>query len=417
MLKIRYYGLKNLLLKIGVGGYLLTILFNGYLRHLGLTINALETIRPYLPEFFLVFIILVWLLSHNKFTRFDLLFWLYFIIIGVISLFTMPSLNSFFSVIRDLLEPFLILTIFSTLRLEDISTSQLMKEIRLIFTIFLLIGFVFALQQYLLGWEWTSKYFAGYSFWGVNQEESLRISTGWLGFKALGTTGSAETFGFYSSLAMLYLIYFGFKHKLANVLLVVVSIFNMLLSGMKTPLLISVVLLFAIIFLPKRKSMNIFQQVLICTVGLIIFLYLVLVNSSWEESSIYARLILWKDLLTWENLLNILLPHNMYYYAAGAENTGIIGFWDNSYFYLLFSIGIIGTVMVVLYFIRYWKQLRTAMENKYISYLLLYTALSGLTTCVFFGRNFIAIEMMIIGFFSAAQASGGIIHEKSVCNA
>lgn len=295
------------LLALGISGYFLTVLFNGILRHVGLTVSIIETLRPYLPEMFMVFIILAWLVSGTRLARSDLYFWLYTLAVCCISLISVNSLTSVLGTVRDLLEPFILISIVSSIRLHDDEVDSLMKLIRDILGIFMIIGFAFALYQNIMGWEWTSKYFAGYSFYGTNSDESLRIAYSWLGFKSLGTTASAENFGFYNAFAILFILFYGFRNRLVNVLLTVLAIMSILLSGMKTPLLIAVVLIFATIFLPRYRETGIAGKLGMVAVGVIAFIYLVFGQGSWTESSMYSRLEFWSQLFTGENISNLII--------------------------------------------------------------------------------------------------------------
>lgn len=47
--------------KIGIFGYISILLFNGVIKHIGLSILFLEQVRPYLPEMFMFLIIVGWI--------------------------------------------------------------------------------------------------------------------------------------------------------------------------------------------------------------------------------------------------------------------------------------------------------------------------------------------------------------------
>lgn len=395
------YRVRYIFLFIGISGYILSILFNGYLRHQGLTYRLLQDIRPYLPEIFMSFIIVAWIISGIKLKKEDFRMWSILIVICFAGILTSPTIESVFSVIRDLIEPFILLGILSSIQLNDIEYSNIMKLIRNVFAIFVLFGIIFAIQQRIMGWEGISEYFAGYSFWGVNKEESLRVVDGWLGIRSLGTTGSSETFGFYNAFAIILFIYYGFRKKIANITIIVIAIVNILLSGLKTPLLIAVLCIFITVFLPNRKKMKLFSKVLICLIGIIMCCYMVLSSGTWTESSLFERLILWRSLLNFSRLINILFPYNVFSYSAEGGISGVYSTWDNTFLYLLFSIGIIGFVSVAMLLKNKWKRILSYRENNYITYLLFFIILSSITTCLFFGRNCISVGFIIIGIMDS----------------
>lgn len=389
-------GIYNLL-ALGVGGYFLTILFNGYLRHIGLTVSVIGILRPYMPEMFMIFIIGAWFMSGSRIAKCDLVFWGYTLTVCCISLFTVESVTSILGTIRDLLEPFVLISIVSSLELNDDEIDGLMKLIRNILGIFVFAGFGFALYQNIMGWEWTSKYFAGYSFYGTNSDESLRIAYSWLGFKSLGTTASAETFGFYNAFSILYVLFYGFRRRLVNILLIVLAILSILLSGMKTPLLIAIVIIFAATFLPRYREAGVAGKICIVAVGIFAFIYLVFGQGSWTESSMYARLVFWSQLFTLENMSNLLIPHNLYNFSAMAGNTGVLNFWDNAYFYLAFCLGIGGFILTIIVLRDKYRTIMAAERSRFIPYLYLFLALAGITTCIFLGRCVICTMFIVIG--------------------
>lgn len=51
--------------KIGIFGYVAVLLFNGIIKHIGLSISILERIRPFLPEVFMVLILVGWIVSKK----------------------------------------------------------------------------------------------------------------------------------------------------------------------------------------------------------------------------------------------------------------------------------------------------------------------------------------------------------------
>lgn len=377
------------------------ILFNGYIKHIGLSIGFVETIRPVLPEVFALAAVFSWMIQGRRLLREDVGFWCYFIYVCLLSVPSCGNLNSVLSIVRDMIIPFFLLSILSTIRLSQKDNDQLMIVIRNIFALFIIIGFFAAVQQKILGWRWTSNFFVGEEVWGVDRNLSIRISSGWLGFKVLGTTGSAETFGFYSAFAVLYLPFFGFRKLYINWVLIGLAMVNILLSGMKTPFLIAVVIIFAIVFLPNRKKMGIVSKISIMAVGIGVFAYMIFSGGAWTESSMYMRLELWKDLASSEHIVNLLVPHSLFSYSDGAGNSGITGFWDNAYLYVAYSLGIFGLIAISRLLMRRFKLVQKVDAHRYMTYAYLFLALTSITTCVFFGRNVLGIFLIIVGLRTA----------------
>lgn len=147
--------------------------------------------------------------------------------------------------------------------------------------------------------------------------------------------------------------------------------------------------------------MNVFQMLILVFFAVGIFIYLILQSGSWEASSMYARLVLWRELFTVKNMFNILLPCSFFYFSAGAGNTGIISFWDNTYLFMIFSMGIVGTVLVIYSFVMKWRLIKKTENERCAAYILAFLGLSSITTCIFFGRNFIGLAAILIGLFNS----------------
>lgn len=385
------------LIKIGLCGYIIIILYNGIIKHIGLQISIIETIRPYLPEFFLLVYFIGWLISKKVYRKKPVYLSLWLIVVSLMSLFNVPNFLAILSAFRDLLEPCFFLITLSTINLNELEKTKLIKAIERIFLIFVFVGIYFAIIQRVNGSQWTSVYFAGYPIWGVDLESGLRISSGSFGFKVLGTTASAETFGFYNMSALI-LILFSNKKLFLKITIIVLSFINVYLSGMKTALLVAILVLYIFTMNRYGKTARMMVKVGSAILLIGIFYYMVFVLSDWEDSSFYARLVLWESLLLKENMINLIFPMNMFFYSAKAGNTGIISFWDNSYFYFMFSTGIIGILLFISNIrekLEKVRRLNNGMINSG-SMIILSIALSSISTCLFLGRNYMAIAIIII---------------------
>lgn len=385
------------LFNLGIQGYMIIIFFNGILKHYGLLFNSLEKIRPYLPELFLFILFIGWCLLNTKIYRGDLTIIWWLSVVSCLGIFKMPSFLSFLSTFRDLFEPFILLLLISTLKINNKDYDKIFKKMIYIYYLFVIIGFIYAIYQKNEGSLWTARYFAGYEFWGVDPKAGIRISSGSFGFKVLGTTASAETFGFYNMLFIALVISLK-RGRIINKILIIISLFNIYLSGMKTALLISIVLIYLVIMKKLRLRMGVFFKLQIMILIVLIFYYMSFVMVDWQSSSFYQRILLWRTLMNGENLLNLFLPINVFYYSAKSGNTGIISFWDNSYLYLAYSIGLIGLSFVIKYFYSIFyktKKFYNSILNP--NCLIIITILlSSVSTCIFVGRNYISLAIIII---------------------
>ena len=193
--------------KIGIFGYVAVLLFNGIIKHIGLSISILERIRPFLPEVFMVLILVGWIVSKKYIKKIDFFFMFWVVSVMLFSTSNIPSANSVLSAIRDLVEPFVLLFVISSRRITTVQKKDIDLMLERLFAVFILIGITYAVVQRINGSVWTSIYFAGHQVWGVDTISGIRVTSGSFGFKVLGTTASAETFGFYNMLAMIVVIF------------------------------------------------------------------------------------------------------------------------------------------------------------------------------------------------------------------
>lgn len=378
-------------------GYLICVLFYGFIIHIGLSISLVNSIRVFLPELFLMVSCFKWIFKTPKISKDMVYLLVIFIIVSILSITTIKTMKSVLFIIRDLLIPMLMLAVCSSCPLSEEKLNKIFKHIRFIFILFIVVGVFFGMLQQKLGWEWTSEYFAGYSFYGVNKDASLRIFHGTFGFCVLGTTGSSVNFGFYNALACLFMMYYGIRKKWINLILILLSVYNIIISGNKTALLgISILFLVKIVLPRKGNFKTIFKCIIILIVG-IFFIWLITYGNDSLGASMVQRLILWKELFTEKYILNLIIPHNLFFFSSGSDNSGIIDFWDNGYFYYAFSMGISGLILYSLCIYKRWKYIKRYENNTYITYLLIFLLLASFSTCVFFGRCIITYSMIMIG--------------------
>lgn len=385
------------LLLIGICGYVQVILYNGIIKHLGLCVSSIEGVRPFLPEFFLIVYLVGWIISEKQYKKNIVMFIFWLIAVCVMSIISAPSITAILSAIRDLLEPCLFLITLSTMKLTNKEKKKLVDLLENSLIIFVLIGAYFAISQKINDPQATAMYFTGHSVWGVDVEDGIRMSTGAFGFKVLGTTASAETFGFYNMFAIIVVL-FSRKRRIVKIAITVFSFVNMYCSGMKTAILVAILVMYIYLTYRYGKKARLIVKIGFVLIMVGLFYYMVFVLSDWEESSVYARLVLWKSLLSKENLINLFIPTKAFFYSAKAGNKGIISFWDNSYLYFAYSTGIVGLAMLVNLLNSKVKALYKICGDMINagSMVLLSILLSGLSTCLFLGRNYLAIAIIYV---------------------
>ena len=137
--------------KIGIFGYVAVLLFNGIIKHIGLSISILERIRPFLPEVFMVLILVGWIVSKKYIKKIDFFFMFWVVSVMLFSTSNIPSANSVLSAIRDLVEPFVLLFVISSRRITTVQKKDIDLMLERLFAVFILIGITYAVVQRING--------------------------------------------------------------------------------------------------------------------------------------------------------------------------------------------------------------------------------------------------------------------------
>ncbi|MPN13030.1 hypothetical protein SDC9_160350 [bioreactor metagenome] len=162
--------------------YIFIIYFYGLITKFTINNKFLFSIKTILPEFLLMIIICISILIilkkgtykiKNKYL-FSLICYIGFIFI--INLCMKPSIDEVAFVIRDLILPITVLFCLTQIDFNQEEIIKIINNLIRIFIIFTIIGFVLALIQRNMDWEWTSKFYTGYSFYGVDPNSKIKTS-------------------------------------------------------------------------------------------------------------------------------------------------------------------------------------------------------------------------------------------------
>lgn len=401
--KINYEPVKesvlasDVLIAFGILGYITVLLFNGVLMHVGLSLPILEAVRPFLPEFFLVFSIFGWLMNKQKVGKSLLISLVYFLIVMILSFgnFTVPSL---LITLRNFLIPYFAMLLLSSCSSSRESFIRFNKSLLIIFSIFIVVGCGFSIIQQIRGWEWMSTYFQGYSSWGTSGNVRV-VWSSYETLRTLGTTGDSSTFGLYSAFAIMFVLFSSFKNSFIKLLLsalAMVSIFN---SGNKTGLLIGAFLilyyLVSIIFVNHEKLKNRLALLFVVLTSVILLFSLRETDSDSMLYSMKLRFEVWASIFNEDNLSNLFVPHTLYDYSSFGASGGNTTIWDNSYLFLAFSFGLIGVLII---FAQMFNLVKPMWENNLVKMFCFVMAFSMFSTNIFVGRNIAGFALIYLGY-------------------
>lgn len=392
----RPYGMSNALICFGVFGYIAVLLFNGLIMHFGLLFSPLETIRPILPELFLLFSLIGWFFNTKCIKNSAILAIFYVILVALLSISNFTA-SSFMITLRNFIIPFFLMLLLSSYSSDNISFLRLSKSLYILFFFFAAFGFIFSTIQLRNGWEWMSIYFQGYSSWG-NSGKVRVIWSSWNTLRALGTTGDSATFGLYNSLAMLFMLFSKKKlsiFKIVGCLFCFGSIYN---SGNKTALFISALVflyyLLSLVFIGKERLKN---KIFLITFIFAAAIGLIYSTSTSSESILYTlniRYEIWLSIFTPSNVLNLFIPHSLFDYSSFGSSGGSTTVWDNSYLFITFSFGILGAMLFAQQIVML---IRPIWKSSFVKMIVLVLLLSMFSTNIFVGRNIGGFLLIYLG--------------------
>lgn len=306
-------------------------------------------------SFFLVVMVFIVQSSKKiKITILDILFFGYFLVLLVVMFININNLESAYIVFREVYFVFILVFIFSQV---EIRQEQWDKVLNLIFYFFIL-NSVFILLTNYLGPEKYMKMITGRYQWGIDPEFKFKISNFYKFWRSPALIGDAASVGYFSVIGYLLMDQNKkFKNKKY------IALFPLIFSFVRSAYLVFFIYEF-LKFFTKKKNLKIL--VLIFKIGVPLLLMLGFVLSKYDIlslESLYHRFYLWEN--------NTEIEYNSFFGGAignvggGARGQGFISTIDSYWLFMLFSSGIIGISLTILFI--YEKSLKT---NKFLFILL-----------------------------------------------
>ena len=306
-------------------------------------------------SFFLVVMVFIVQSSKKiKITILDILFFGYFLVLLVVMFININNLESAYIVFREVYFVFILVFIFSQV---EIRQEQWNKVLNLIFYL-LILNSVFILITNYLGPEKYMKMITGRYQWGVDPEYKIKMSNFFKFWRSPALIGEAASVAYFSVIGYLLMDQNKkFKNKKY------IALFPLIFSFVRSAYLVFF-LYESLKFFTKKKNLKIL--VLIFKIGVPLLLILGFVLSKYDILSLES---LQQRFYLWEN--NTEIDYNSFFGGAignvggGARGQGFISTIDSYWLFMLFSSGIIGISLTILFI--YEKSIKT---NKFLFILL-----------------------------------------------
>lgn len=374
--------------------YFAIAFFYGIIIKITLWNDLLFSVKTFVPELLIVFVMLRCLISSRmRFQRWMILGMVYYVAVIVVSALFVKSASGALYVFRDFFLPVFAFIVLSNYDFSNAAKKYFMSRFVVLCKIFLILGCLLGILQMINGWEWTSRFYTGYSFYGTDPVSKVFISEFLGRVRAPGLTGNFVTFSYYGLVSCIAIIFAERTSRRKQLFYIMLEAGVLIATLNKTAIAVYGVVLVFYLLKNTRKIIRYLATVLIAMVAMV---YLAQ-NSQADKIffSLFDRFNIWQNLASYVNWFEILIPVNCLNYNAMAE--GFLSFWDNTYFYLLFSQGIIGTVWI------YWASYKVYKANGYVhphmknffELLIVFLVASSAFNNITNGRSFFPIYLLL----------------------
>lgn len=365
--------------------------------------SALFQIKTYIPELILGLVMVQCIAMHGiRLKRISVYLLGYSLIVASVN-FALYGINSqAMYLVRDIYIPLVTFMFLMTMRFSKNGIHYFVSRLVVFCKFYLVSGLLLAVIEQIKGWEWSSIFYTGYSFYGQDPVSKIKIAHNFGILRVPSLSGNFATFGYYCLIAVL-LIEAYTKKRSKRFFWSFIAVLCMILATNK-----SAIVAFAAVLI-LRKTVNIRKNslrangiILVMLAGLIgcSALFLLGDNSGGSGlfTSVFTRFRVWKNIFTATSWAEVLFPYKQFTYGTGAD--GILGFWDNTYLYCLFTQGIVGTILWVSMLRNVYKnQMKhgDSATKRFVRDLTLVLLVLGMTVNITQGRGFLSLYLVLIG--------------------
>lgn len=382
--------------------YIAYVFMYGLIVKFTISNSLLFKVKTYIPEVLLLFIALLGAKCNGwKMRRCFVLLLTFSMLIVTVNIARHGLTEQGIYAIRDIYIP---LTAFSCMMIPftDNENEIYTKRIVKFFKVYLIAGLILAVAEQVKGWQWTSVFYTGYTFYGQDPLSKIKVAHNFGLLRAPSLSGNFATFGYYSIIAVITIIAYE-KSPRRRMFWNVIAIACMVLATNKSAIVIYTIILVSRWIVDLRhqtiRKNNATVLGIICVLCILaLCFWLFLSETKGVFLSLYERVYYWVENLSEVSFAELILPYNQFAYGSGAE--GGLSFWDNTYLYGLFTQGIVGMILWINA-LKECYTLRTKngdlSEREQIFELTAALAILSLTANVTQGRGFLTPYIVLIG--------------------
>lgn len=378
--------------------YMSLILFYGLIIKITINNLFLFKLKTIMPEMILVCIIIIGIIrtlkekgTHFK-NKYMTMLVLYIIFVITANIFMITSIDEALFIFRDFIIPIFVFYILIQIDFNRNDITKFFEKFNKLLVIFVITGFLLGILQHFMGWEWTSNFYTGYQFYGLDELSKVKI---WHANKYLrvpSITGNSATFGFYNLIAFVFIINSKENLKYRKIY-ASISVLNIFISTSKTPLIIALILIISKCTYNIKKEIKL-AIVQLCLIMSIIFLIITIKYNPGILFSLQERIKFWKQSFHLISPITLLVPINLFQLTPISGN--ILSFIDNTYLYFLYSVGFVGLTMILGNIYIYYKNIIAYGYDNIARYIIIIFLISSLFLNVTQGRCYWSIFCMLL---------------------
>lgn len=384
---------------------------------------TLFQIKTYIPEALLMLSVLPQASKKHRIDEKSFVLVVYMLLIMILNYILHGATAQSFYWWRDLIIPVFVAVFIKTIHISEEEANCFLRKLSVYGKIYILAGFTLALIENRMGWEWTSSFYAGHTFYGTDPYTRVLVNH-YLGFvRTPGLSANFTSFAFYTSICVFAILWQNKRNNVKTVQTLpwlILGFATCILSTNKSAVLGLIIVLMIAKANDVRGRNKAIANALLGFSGMLLIISFFAFDSSTFTSTYLSGSLLrfdaWANIIQSTNFTEAIVPYNMFLYGSGTDATAVsfgISFFDNFYLYLLMTQGIVGLYLIVSMVIRNVKKLKDADSNLFRMsiYIALFGAIIGLTSNMIQGRAYFAFAFILLSFFAATtrdvkQAAG-----------
>lgn len=371
--------------------------------------SFLFELKTYIPEMLLALVCINCLKKRITININSLIMVAVIALILVLNIFTSFTTASFLMTFRDVFVPLITGTFLCSIDITSKEKEWFFKKLSILCKVSLVCGIVLGLFQFVNGWQWTSSWYTGYSFWGEDSVSSLYIMNSGLRVRVPSIVGHNVKFGMYSLFQYLIIVFFDKTNiNSKKIVFAIIMLCNVYISNNKTTMVIALLLI--VIWLMNKFNSHSKIIIFGCILISGAYIYFELLSSSEFMLSFYDRFSKWSALKEPKLLRNIIFPVSTYNFAGNsAIDIPVLNYWDNTYLYFLFSYGAVGSIVVLKWLRNIYKKAKkniSFVDEKFVLYMTVFASVAACTTSIVLGRCFFNIYVIIISYLVVLKKAG-----------